>query len=69
MSENKHDFISTTYYLMLKKRSKEGKKSVADLNSEEFFEFLKNSDNMLKNQNKIELELIEKADKMLFSLI
>ena len=49
---NKHDHITTTYYLLLKKMIREGKESVADLVSKEFHEFINNTMNLLEYANK-----------------
>ena len=49
---NKHDHITTTYYLILKKMIREGKASIADLVSKEFREFISNTMNLLENVNK-----------------
>jgi len=49
---NKHDHITTTYYLILKKMIREGKTSVADLISKEFIEFIHDHKNLLEYQSK-----------------
>jgi 5'-AMP-activated protein kinase catalytic alpha subunit len=49
---NKHDHITTTYYLILKRMIKEGKTSVADLVSKEFHEYINNNSNMLETWTK-----------------
>ena len=48
---NKHDHITTTYYLILKKHIRDGKTSVADLVSKEFIEYVNDSRNLLVNAN------------------
>jgi len=45
--ENHHNRLTTIYYLLLMKKIKEGKTSVADLNSNEFKNFIKNPKNSL----------------------
>jgi len=45
--ENHHNRLTTIYYLLLMKRIKEGKTSVADLISNEFKNFIKNPKNSL----------------------
>ena len=49
---NKHDHITTTYYLILKRLIREGKTSVADLVSKEYFDFIGNPQNMLETWSK-----------------
>lgn len=48
---NRHDHITTTYYLILKKHIREGKTSIADLVSKEFVDFINDSKNLLANAN------------------
>ena len=48
---NKHNDISTLYYLILKKKIREGKKSVADLKSDIFLKYIKDKDNLYENYN------------------
>ena len=49
--KNKHNIITTIYYLLLKKKIKEGKKSICDMNSEEFINYLNNKNNLLENHD------------------
>ena len=44
---NKHNHTTTTYYLLLTKKIREGKKSVADLKSKEFLNYISNPVNLL----------------------
>ena len=48
---NRHNDISTLYYLILKKKLREGKKSVADLKSDLFQKYIDDKDNLFKNYN------------------
>jgi 5'-AMP-activated protein kinase catalytic alpha subunit len=47
---NRHNHITTTYYLILKKYIKMGRTSIADLASEEYIRYI-NSPMSLKNSN------------------
>ena len=63
---NKHDHMTTTYYLILKKMIREGKESVADLVSKEFCEFISNAVNLLENKKvnvSIGVKLKEEKEK------
>ena len=44
---NKHNHTTTTYYLLFMKKIREGKKSVADLKSKEFLNYISNPVNLL----------------------
>ena len=46
---NKHNDITTLYYLLLLKKINSNKKSVADLKSDLFREYIKNANNILNN--------------------
>ena len=48
---NRHNHITTTYYLLLKIKVKKGLTSVSDLVSDEFIEYINNSDNLLSRYN------------------
>ena len=48
---NQHNHITTTYYLMLKKRIRKGQSSISDLVSEEFNEYIHNKDNLFSRYN------------------
>ena len=50
--ENKHNDISTIYYLFLNKKINNNKKSVADYKSELFKKYIQNDINLLKNYDK-----------------
>lgn len=57
---NRHNHITTTYYLILKKHIKLGKISVADLSSDEYMKYINDPKNLLENIGKY---LPEKNDK------
>ena len=44
---NNHNHTTTTYYLLLKRKLREGKKSICDMKSKEFLNYLKNPINLL----------------------
>ena len=44
---NNHNHITTTYYLLLQQKIREGIKSVCDMRSEEFYKYLQNPANLL----------------------
>ena len=46
---NKHNHISTTYYLFLKQKIKNGKHSIADMVHSEYINYIKNPKNLLAN--------------------
>ena len=48
---NKHDDISTIYYLLLNKKIKKKKKSEADIKSDLFKKYCENKNNLMKNYN------------------
>ena len=48
---NRHNDICTLYYLILKKKLREGKKSIADLKSDLFQKYIDDKDNLYKNYN------------------
>ena len=48
---NRHNDICTLYYLILKKKLREGKKSIADLKSNLFQKYIDDKDNLYKNYN------------------
>ncbi len=47
---NRHNHITTTYYLLLKKIVKSGGKSISDLVSDEYLEYMANPANLVANQ-------------------
>ena len=47
---NRHNHITTTYYLLLKKIVRGGGLSIADLVSDEFLEYMANPDHLVLNQ-------------------
>lgn len=48
---NKHNQFTTTYYLLLKGKLKEGERSVSDLKSDLFIKYLKDPVNLISNYN------------------
>ena len=46
--KNKHNLITISYYLILNKKIKEGKKSNCDLNSNEFAKYINDKNNLLE---------------------
>jgi 5'-AMP-activated protein kinase catalytic alpha subunit len=50
---NRHNNITTTYYLLLKKHIKMGEKSIADLCSEQYIQYINDPKNLkIKNKTK-----------------
>ena len=47
--KNKHNLITTSYYLILNKKIKEGKKSNCNMTSNEFIAYLNDKNNLLEN--------------------
>ena len=48
---NKHNHITTTYYLLLKKRIKDGINSICDMASNDFLNYINNSKNLISSYN------------------
>ena len=48
---NKHNHITTTYYLLLKKKIDKGKKSIGNTYSSDFKKYIHNPENLLSNYN------------------
>lgn len=48
---NKHNHITTTYYLILNKKIKNGINSVCDMSSNEFYNYIHNTKNLLSSYN------------------
>ena len=48
---NKHNHMTTTYYLLLKKKIYTTGKSIGNLNSKEFRNFINNKENLISNYN------------------
>jgi len=48
---NRHSHVTTTYYLLLKNKVRKGGSSIADLISQEFIDYINNSENFLSNYN------------------
>ena len=64
---NKHNHITTTYYLFLKQKIKNGKHSVADMVHSEFINYIHNPKNFLANYNGDWNKLFkERANKKVF---
>ena len=57
---NKHNYITTIYYLLLKKKIRKGEKSICNLESEEFINYSKNKKNLFSNFNYSLFEVIRK---------
>jgi hypothetical protein len=49
---NRHNHITTTYYLILKKKTRLGKTSVSDLSSEEYIRYINDPKNLKENKKK-----------------
>ena len=50
---NRHNHITTTYYLILKKKSRLGKSSIADLSSEEYVKYINDPKNLKENKKQL----------------
>lgn len=46
---NRHNDIATVYYLLMRKKIKAGKKSIADLKSNLFIDYIRNPQNLFRN--------------------
>ena len=57
---NKHNYITTIYYLLLKKKIRKGEKSICNLESEEFVTYSKDKKNLFSNFNYSIFEVIRK---------
>ena len=72
---NKHNHITTTYYLLLNKFIKQGEKCISDLNSDEFEKYSKDKKNLLEkydyNINNVIRERVNKnlTDKDILNII
>ena len=72
---NKHNYITTTYYLLLNKFIKQGEKCISDLNSDEFEKYSKDKKNLLEkydyNINNVVRERVNKnlTDKDILNII
>jgi len=49
--KNKHNNITTTYYILLDSKIKKGEKSIADMKSDEYYNYVNNPCNLLSNYN------------------
>ena len=63
---NKHNDITTIYYLLLNNRIKKGKKSLCDLKSNEFKKYIQNKENLFEKYEFDIKKLIEERKKGLF---
>ena len=63
---NKHNDITTIYYLLLNNRIKKGKKSICDLKSYEFKKYIQNKENLFEKYEFDINKLIEERKKGLF---
>ena len=63
---NKHNDITTIYYLLLNNRIKKGKKSICDLKSNEFKKYIQNKENLFEKYEFDIKKLIEERKKGLF---
>lgn len=50
---NRHNHVTTTYYLILKKKMRLGKASIADLSSEEYVKYINDPKNLKENRKQI----------------
>jgi hypothetical protein len=57
---NRHNHITTTYYLLLKSKVKRGMSSVADISGKEFYDYIKYPENLLSFYNH-DIEAVVKA--------
>lgn len=48
---DRHNHITTTYYLLLKKKMRMGKTSVSDIHSNEFLKYIKDRNNLMSRYN------------------
>ena len=65
ISNNKHDTLTATYYLTLRKYVREGGKSISDLSSKLYIEYMNNKNNILDNKDKQIVSEPEKIMKIL----
>ena len=67
---NKHNHITTTYYLMLQKKIRNGQETIGDMNSKLFLDYIKDKNNLLAKYyfdiNKIIVERIFNNDNNFF---
>ena len=63
---NKHNDITTIYYLLLNNRIKKGKKSLCDLKSNEFKKYIQNKENLFEKYEFDIKKVIEERKKGLF---
>ena len=63
VAENKYDNKSAIYYIILSKMKREGYDSISDLFSEDYLEYIKNPDNIIKKEEKDEDKKEEKDEE------
>ena len=63
VAENKYDNKSAIYYIILSKMKREGYDSISDLFSEDYLEYIKNPDNIIKKEEKEEDKKEEEKDE------
>ena len=49
--KNKHNYTTTTYYILLDAKIKKGETSIADMKSKEYIDYVNNPSNLLSNYN------------------
>ena len=68
---NKHNHITTTYYLMLKKKIRNGQETIGDMNSKLFLDYISDKNNLLAKYhfdvNRIIVERVFNDDKNFFA--
>ena len=62
--ENKYDNKSAIYYIILNKMKKEGYDSIADLFSNDYIEYVKNPNNLIKKEDKEDNKKEEKKEEL-----
>ena len=58
--ENKYDNKSSIYYIILSKMKREGYDSIADLFSDDYIEYIKNPNNLIKKEEKEDIKTEDK---------
>lgn len=62
---NHHNYITSMYYLILKRKTRNGDESISDLSSVKFVSYIKDSGNLLSNYNNdIDIVIRERAKKL-----
>ena len=60
VEENKYDNKSSIYYIILNKMKREGYDSIADLFSDDYIEYIKNPNNLIKKEEKEDIKTEDK---------